>query len=145
MYAIRDARQEDVPALQELDALFAGPRHSDELFLKAIFERRVGVAEEGGSGVLAGYVRWDYFWDTIPLCFTVCVRPENQRQGIGRRLYEHVETALRDAGAAFWLSSTEETNKRSLLFHDALGFRRIGTLFDLGQDVGEIFLRKDLA
>jgi len=123
--------------------MFGGPRHSDQLFLEAISDGNVAVAEDD-SGDLAGYVRWDYFWDTIPLCLTVCVRREHQRRGIGRRLCEHVETDFRQAGRAFWLSSTEETNERSLLFHEALGFRRIGTLGELGQDVGEIFLRKDL-
>lgn len=143
MHVIRAAGAEDVPALQALDSIFAGPRHSDELFLQAISDGKVVVAEDD-SGDLAGYLRWDYFWDTIPLCFTVCVRPEDQRRGIGRRLYEHVETGFRQAGRAFWVSSTEETNDGSLLFHEALGFRRIGTLHGLGQDVGEIFLRKDL-
>jgi len=143
MSGIRDARPGDVPGLQALDALFAGPRHPGELFLKGISERKV-VVSEGVSGVLSGYLRWDYFWDTIPLCFTVCVRPEDQRRGIGRRLYEHVEMGFRQAGHAFWLSSTEETNERSLLFHEELGFRSIGTLRELGQDVGEVFLRKDL-
>jgi hypothetical protein len=29
-------------------------------------------------------------------------------------------------------------------FHEALGFRRIGALEELGQDVPEVFYRKDL-
>ena len=143
MYAIRDGRPEDVPALQALDRLFAGPRHSDQLFPDAIAGGKVAVAEAEG-GAVVGYVRWECFWDMIPLCLTVCVQPQHQRRGIGRRLYEHIEDGLRRAGHTFWLSSTEETNDISKRFHEALGFRRIGVLAELGQDVPEVFHRKDI-
>ena len=143
MYSIRPARAADAAALKALDRLFRGSRHSAELFLDAIAEGKVAVAEMAG-GAMVGYVRWDYFWDDMPLCLTVCVRPEHWRRGIGRRLYAHIEERFRDDGRAFWLSSTEETNDVSIRFHEALGFRRIGALGDLGQDVAEVFYRKDI-
>ena len=142
MYSIRPARAGDVEALQALDRLFAGPRHPNELLLRAVSEGKVAVAQSS-EGVV-GYVRWDYFWDNIPLCLTVCVKLEHQRRGIGRRLYEHIEDGFRQAGCAFWLSSTEEDNERSRLFHESLGFRRIGALEELGQDAPEVFYRKDI-
>ena len=144
MYSIRPARAGDVEALQALDALFTGPPHADRLFLDAIAEGKVAVAEVEG-GAVVGYVRWEYFWDTIPLSLTVCVKPEHQRRGVGRRLYEHIEDGFRRAGHTFWLSSTEETNDTSKRFHEALGFRRIGALRELGQDVPEVFYRKDIS
>jgi len=143
VYSIRDAVASDVPALQALDGLFSGPRHSDGLFLDAVAGGNVAAAEAEG-GALVGYVRWDYFWDDIPLCLTVCVKPEYQRRGIGRRLYAHIEERFREGGRAFWLGSTEETNDISIRFHEALGFRRIGALEELGQDVPEVFYRKDI-
>jgi L-amino acid N-acyltransferase YncA len=143
MYTVRDARPEDGPALQALDRLFAGPRHSDQLFLDAIAGGKVTVTEAEGGDVV-GYVRWEYFWDTIPLCLTVRVHPDHRRRGLGRALYQHVDNVLRREGHAFWISSTEETNETSIRFHEALGFRRIGALVELGQDVPEVFYRKDL-
>ena len=143
MYTIRDAEPGDVPALQGLDRAFTAPRRSDQLLLDAIADGMVAVAVAEGGGVV-GYMRWDYFWQTMPLCLTVCVKPEHQRRGLGRRLYEHAEDSFRRAGCAFWLSSTEETNDVSIRFHEALGFRRIGALGELGQDVPEVFYRKDI-
>ena len=143
MYSIRPARDADDAALQALDGLFSGSPHSEALFLRAISEGKVAVAES--SDGVVGYVRWDYFWDDIPLCLTVCVRPEHRRRGIGRRLYAHVEERFRQEGRSFWLSSTEETNDVSIRFHEALGFRRIGALSDLGQDVAEVFYRKEIS
>jgi len=72
------------------------------------------------------------------------VHPDHRRRGIGRRLYQHIEDGFRRAGGAFWLSSTEEDNERSRRFHEALGFRRIGALEELGQDVPEVFYRKEI-
>ncbi|MCH7617082.1 MAG: GNAT family N-acetyltransferase [Chloroflexi bacterium] len=115
---------------------------------KAVLEQaieggRVAVALEGKEVV--GYLRWEWLWDHIPLCVFVRVRPPHQRTGVGRALYARVEADLTRRGCEFWLSSTEETNDRSLRFHRALGFRLIGALSDLGQDSREIFMRKDLA
>ena len=142
MHHVRPATRHHLAGITAVDAAVVGDRHDEGVLGPAIDAGRVLVAEESG-GVLA-YLRWEAFWDTIPLCLTVRVRPERQRRGIGRALYGAAEEAFRAAGAAFWLSSTEETNERSLLFHEALGFRRIGTLHELGQDAGEVFLRKDL-
>ena len=143
MYRVRAATRDDLPGVLDVDAAVVGDRHDEGVIGPAIEGGRVLVAEE--QSVVLAYLRWDFFWDTIPLCFTVRVRPEHRRRGIGRALYGLAEEDFRRRGLAFWLSSTEEANKRSLLFHEAFGFRRIGTLFDLGQEMGEIFLRKDLA
>jgi ribosomal protein S18 acetylase RimI-like enzyme len=142
MYRVRPATRDDLAGITAVDQAVVGDKHGEDVIGPAIDAGRVLVAEE--NGVVLAYLRWDFFWDTIPLCLTARVRPEHQRRGIGRALYGLAEEDFRRRGLVFWLSSTEESNKRSLLFHEALGFRRIGTLFDLGQDAGEIFLRKDL-
>jgi L-amino acid N-acyltransferase YncA len=131
MYAVRSATHADLAGILDVDAAVVGDRHDEAIIGPAIDAGRVLVAEED-TAILA-YLRWERFWDTIPLCLTVRVRPDHQRRGIGRALYGRAEEYFRAAGIRFWLSSTEETNKRSLLFHEALGFRRIGTLFDLGR------------
>jgi len=143
VYRARPATPDDLPQVLQVDAAVVGDKHDADILLRAINAGRLLVADE--EGVVLAYLRWDFFWDTIPLCLTVRVRPEHQRRGVGRALYGLAEEGYRSQGLAFWLSSTEETNRRSLLFHEALGFRRVGTLFDLGQDVGEIFLRKALS
>ena len=125
-----------------VDEAVIGDRHGEEVLGPAIDSGRVLVAEDDGE--VPAYLRWEWFWDTMPLCLTVRVLAEHRRRGIGRALYSAAEEAFRAGGATFWLSSTEETNERSLRFHKALGFRRIGALSELGQDVREVFMRKDL-
>jgi L-amino acid N-acyltransferase YncA len=143
VYTVRAGRSDDVAALDAIDEQFEGHTHTEAL-TAAITASRVAVAEDD-TGAIVGYVRWEYFWDRMPYCYTARVLPEHQRRGLGRRLYEAVEGDLRRRGHAFWLSSTEETNERSQRFHESLGFRPIGSLRELDQDVAELFYRKDLA
>ncbi len=151
MPELRPATVADIRAIQSVDRSL-DQRLSDESVLDhAIEGGRVAVALDGDK--VLGYLRWEWFWDRVPLCVFVRVRPSHQRTGVGRALYAHVEADLVARGCDFWLSSTEETNDRSLRFHralgfrliGALGFRLIGALSDLGQDAREIFMRKDLA
>jgi L-amino acid N-acyltransferase YncA len=139
---VRQATLNDILAIQDVDR--ALEQHvSDEDILRASIEGgRVVVAMDGDE--VAGYVRYEWFWDRIPYCMLVRVKPSHQRHGLGRALYEAVEAGLREQGITFWLSSTEEENEGSLRFHRSLGFRPIGALSELDQDSREIFLRKDL-
>ena len=138
----RDATPADIPAIQDVDRSLDQDVSDSEVLQHVIEGGRVVVALDGNE--VSGYLRWEWLWDHIPLCIFVRVRPPHQRAGAGRALYAHVEVALARRGCDFWLSSTEETNDRSLRFHRALGFRLIGALSDLGPDSREIFMRKDL-
>lgn len=142
-YPLRIAAPDDLRAAQDIDLLFVPTPNPAEALHKAIAEGKMLVAETEGDGVVA-YVRWDNFWDSIPYCLTLRVKPHHQRRGIGRRLFERIEATFRERGCTFWLSSTEETNEDSQRFHESCGFRPIGMLSELGQDVREVFYRKDI-
>ena len=143
MYSLREAGLDDLPAIREIDLLFEGHPHAAGVLWRATADGRIVLAESAQGGVV-GYVRWDYFWDTIPFRLTARVKPDHQRRGVGRRLCERIEDTFRWSGCRFWLSSTEETNENSRRFHESIGFRPIGKLAELGQDVPEIFYRKDI-
>ncbi len=143
MAKVRAATLSDLPAIQSVDRSLDQRLSKKSVLQLAIEGGRVAVALDGDK--VAGYLRWEWFWDRVPLCVFVRVRPSHQRTGVGRALYAHVEADLARRRCEFWLSSAEETNDRSLRFHRALGFRLVGALSDLGQDSREIFMRKDLA
>jgi GNAT superfamily N-acetyltransferase len=138
----RTATTADIGGIQDVERALEQRVSEDAVLRRAIEAGQVLVAVDGDD--VAGYLRWEWFWDRIPLCVFVRVRPSHQRLGVGRALYEHAEADLRSRGCEFWISSTEEANERSLRFHRALGFRLIGALSDLGQESREVFMRKDL-
>ncbi|HEY5624865.1 MAG TPA: GNAT family N-acetyltransferase [Dehalococcoidia bacterium] len=140
---VRAAKATEIPAIQDVDCSLDQHVSEESALKHAIEGGRVAVTLDGDE--VSGYLRWEWLWDHIPLCVFVRVRPSHQRTGVGRALYAHIEADLIARGCDFWLSSTEETNDRSLRFHRALGFSLIGALINLGQDSREIFMRKDLA
>lgn len=142
VYTVRPGQPKDVPHLETVDLQYEDHSHLD-LLQRAVGEGRVVVAELGGR--IVGYVLWGYFWDMIPMSIMARVLEPHRRRGLGRRLYERIEEELRESGCAFWLSSTDETNENSQRFHERFGFRWIGALAELDQDVLEIFYRKDIS
>lgn len=143
MPAVRLATTEDIASCQAIDDALGQKRATPEPFQRALDGSRVVLAEDGGA--VRAYLWWSWFWDKWPMATIARVHPDHQRSGHGRALYAAVEERFRTLGCKFWLSSTEEDNVRSIAFHEALGFRRIGALRELDQKVREVFLRKDLA
>ena len=73
MYRVRPATRHDLPAITEVDESLVDDRSDESILAAAIDAGRLLVAEEDAK-VLA-YLRWEPFWDAIPLCLTVRVRP----------------------------------------------------------------------
>jgi len=140
--SIRVATSKDLTAVRAIDEALGQRPATLEAVTRALSDKRLLVAERDGE--IVGYLWWSWFWDKVPMSTLVRVRPEAQRTGVGAALYAAAEERLREMGCSFWMSSTEEDNERSLLFHKALGFREIGALSDLDQPVREVFMRKDL-
>lgn len=110
-----------------------------------IGERYPWLIEERG-GVMTGYAyatrhrpRHAYRWCTE---VSVYVRPSNQRNGAGRRLYTLLLDLLRLQGFVNAYAGITLPNLASVTFHEALGFepfavfRRIGFKLGAWHDVG---------
>ena len=144
MIAIREAVAADIDAVRRVDASLNQRETPPEIVRSTASDGRLLIALDEDEPI--GYVRWQYFWDDIPQCVLVRVMPSYQRRGAGRELYRALEERLRASGHAFWISSLEEDNERSRLFHEAFGFRRMGALEGLNDSgVREVFYRKGIA
>lgn len=135
MVSIRPAGLADLPWLRERD------QHVDPDELAGIVRlERVLLVEIDGRP--AGWLRWGKFWDEIPFMNMLFVDSEVRRKGTGRRLVEHWETAMRQAGHAQVLTSTL-ADESAQHFYRRLGYVDCGGLL-LPGEATEIFLRKDL-
>ena len=135
MVSIRSAGAADLSWLCERD------RHVDPDELAGIVRlERVLLVEVDGRA--AGWLRWGKFWDEIPFMNMLFVDSEVRREGAGRRLVQHWETAMRQAGHTQVLTSTL-ADESAQHFYRRLGYVDCGGLL-LPGEATEIFLRKDL-
>ena len=77
---------------------------------------------------------------------SIYVRRDVRRGGIGRRLYESLETALRlqnilnaNACITYTEHDCEYLTKNSMLFHEKLGYRLVGRFTECGYKFGRWF------
>ena len=56
----------------------------------------------------------------------LCVDPELQRQGLGRRLLHHLIKLARAANATIVLLEVRKSNLPAIRLYDAEGFKRLG-------------------
>ena len=95
------------------------------------------------STTVIGWLRYGYFWDSIPFMNMLAVVEEHRGQGIGTQLIVYWETLLRDKGFYEVLTSTL-THERSQFLYRKLGYQDCGALLFPNEPL-EIILRKNIA
>jgi ribosomal protein S18 acetylase RimI-like enzyme len=130
-------------ATQNEYAQLAGLDHhiSKAMLAQKISQGEVIVAVQ--EAVVIGWLRYGYFWDSIPYMNMLTVLGEYRGQGIGTQLIAYWEAMLRDRGFIEVLTSTM-ANERSQFLYRKLGYQDCGALLLPGEPL-EIILRKDLA
>jgi ribosomal protein S18 acetylase RimI-like enzyme len=133
---IRIASQNEYRQLVELD------HHIPiEMLAYKIDRREIIVAIKDGS--LIGWLRYGYFWDSIPFMNMLTVIEEYRGKGIGTQLTTYWETMLREKGFAEVLTSTLADERGQFLYRK-LGYQDCGALIFPHEPL-EIILRKVIA
>ena len=142
MVRIRPATVEDLPALVPLVRDFftlhrrflGNPEPLPDEEAEGIAREMLGqprswtlVAEEGETGHLIGFVRWEeregaFFGREL------FVRPEWRGRGIGTQLQEEAERRVREAGADALFISIVPHNRRMLAFAHRRGYDTLNTV-----------------
>ncbi len=81
----------------------------------------VALVARDAAGAVVGFAIMQ-FGDERAHLVLLCVRPREQRQGIGRRLLEWLLTSCRVAGIAAVELELRADNERAAAFYRALGF-----------------------
>ena len=134
--AIDVATQDDYPELAQLDHHI-----SPQMLARKIAAGEVIVARLDER--LAGWLRYGYFWDSIPFMNMLHVREDLRGQGIGTQLVTFWEQAMHEQGADSVLTSTL-ANERGQELYRKLGYRDCGALL-LPDEPLEILFLKQLA
>lgn len=165
---MRPVAAEDAAALAELYAPFV---ISDDRRLSDVsFEYTVPSAEEFGKRIAAisaeypylvcqrgdEYLGYVYAHQYIPRAayqwgaeVTIYLAPAGQGLGLGAVLYEALEGILRLQGAVKAYACVTASNEHSVKFHEAQGYRIVGTFKDTGFKHGHwldmVWLEKTIA
>ena len=131
---IRNAQWDDILALACLD------RHiSSQELETSVRLGRVYVAEERGE--LAGWLRWNLFWDNTPFMNLLFVLGGRRGTGGGRALAEHWEGRMRQAGYETVMTSTQ-ASEYAQHFYEMLGYEAVGGFLPPGEGYELIFCKK---
>lgn len=159
----RDATAADIPAMLAIYAPFVTETAvsfeyevpSEAAFLRRMQEHQAVlpwlVCE--ASGRVLGYAyaglpfeRAAYRWNAEISCY---LAPEARRRGIGRQLYQKIESILCSLGYRRVYAVVTSANAASLAFHRALGFTEAARFssvgFKLGQWYDVVWLEKQLS
>ena len=101
------------------------------------------VAEQDNEPV--GFLRFSWFWGTIPFMDMIMVLPDYRNRGIGSALFKRWEEAMRENGATLLMISSKSDESEPQAWHRKHGFREAGSIsFGHIQPVAEVFFVKDL-
>jgi ribosomal protein S18 acetylase RimI-like enzyme len=133
---IRIATQNEFAQLAELDHHI-----SKDMMARKIHQGEVIVAMQDVAVI--GWLRYGYFWDSIPYMNMLTVLEDHRGHGVGTQLIVYWENLMRDQGFTEVLTSTM-ANERSQFLYRKLGYHDCGALILPGEPL-EIIFRKKIA
>lgn len=105
----------------------------DEL-VKSVRLERVYIAEDGGR--LAGWVRYNLFWDNTPFLNMLFVLDKFRGKGIGKTLMNFWEQQMRMNGFSHVMTSSQQ-NEYAQHFYIKCGYKAVGGFipYDEGYEI----------
>ena len=127
--------------VKDVDRLAALDRHlSPGQLAQAVEQGRVLTAWDGQ--VLAGWLRYGWFWDNTPFLNLLFVQKEYRGQGWGNLLLRRWEEEMKRQGFSALLTSTQ-AQEQSQHFYRHFGYRDVGG-FLLPPEPYELILAKNI-
>jgi ribosomal protein S18 acetylase RimI-like enzyme len=110
------------------------------MLYKKIYDKEVIIVKAADK--IIGWLRYGYFWDSIPF-MNMLVMDENYRgKGIGKKLVTFWERDMKANGHEFIMTSTL-SNEMAQHFYRKLGYKDSGSLI-LENEALEIIFTKEL-
>jgi ribosomal protein S18 acetylase RimI-like enzyme len=130
------AQEHDFETLQQLDGHI-----SSEVLLQKINNEEILIAKNK-DGLLLGFLRYNYFWDSIPFMNMLQIIPSERRKGLGRKLVTFWEVEMEKKGHTLVLTSTQ-SDEDAQHFYRKLHYKEKGS-FVLPNEPLEIIFGKTI-
>jgi GNAT superfamily N-acetyltransferase len=95
------------------------------------------------DGRPVGWLRYGYFWDTVPFMNRLVVEEAHRGEGWGTRIIQFWERHLQERGYQWAMTSTQADERAQHLYR-RLGYRDMGAMLWPEDPALEIFLLKQL-
>jgi ribosomal protein S18 acetylase RimI-like enzyme len=92
---------------------------------------------------VAGILRYNLFWQSIPFLDLLFIDEACRDQGWGRKMIADWEQTIAYAGYPYVMLSTQE-DETSKFFYEKLGYTLCGDFLPPDQDARELMYRKEL-
>jgi len=112
---------------------------SDKILKTKIESKEVYIVQEDKE--IAGWLRYNLFWDNVPFMNKIFLLEEHRRKGIGRKLVNYWEEKMKEQGYQNILTSTQ-SNEDGQHFYRKMGYTEIGSLKYLEEPLEIIFYKK---
>ena len=127
--------------LSDLEALAAHDHHISRAELEHLISLgRVTVLDIDGE--LAGWLRWNLFWDNTPFLNLLFLLESHRGKGYGRELMAHWEARMAGLGYNQVMTSTA-SDDYAQHFYVRLGYTALGGFTPFGESY-ELILGKEL-
>lgn len=133
MYTIAPATETVFDTLRQLDQHLPAERLRGKL-------HNSEVLVAWCDGAVAGWLRYGYFWDTIPFMNLLYVLEPHRRRGLGTRLVTAWEVAMHSKGYRQVMTSTL-SDESAQHFYRKLGYRDVGGFILPGEALELLFLK----
>ena len=112
---------------------------SDKILKTKIEKKEVYIVHEDKE--IAGWLRYNLFWDNVPFMNKIFLLEEYRRRGIGRELVNYWEEKMKEQGYQNVLTSTQ-SNEEGQHFYRKIGYTEIGSIKYLEEPLEIIFYKK---
>jgi len=113
---------------------------SKEMLKKKIIDKEVIAIKE--SEKVIGWLRYGYFWDSIPFMNLIMIDERYRGQGIGKSIVGFWENEMKDKGYRMVMTSTL-SNESAQHFYRKLNYKDVGCLI-LEEEGVEIVFKKEV-
>jgi len=112
---------------------------SDKILQTKIETKEVYIVQEDKE--IAGWLRYNLFWDNVPFMNKIFLLEEYRRKGIGRKLVHYWEEKMKEQGYRNVLTSTQ-SDEDGQHFYRKIGYMEIGSLKYLEEPLEILFYKK---
>lgn len=118
---IRNMREDDLPAMLEIEHVSFSTRWSQQSFLNEMYNKYSLIKVALFEGNIIGYICADFLRHEARV-LNLAVHPDFRRKGVATMLLNNIKSVLKTQGCVFLYLKVRESDTGARQFYERLGF-----------------------